>query len=203
MSYEPDGPQNRMFGRSPSMKGRSKFEDSPIVNFVFEHMLHLLDSPARRWFKDPVKTLRAAGVRPGLEVLEVGCGTGFFTIPAAEMVGDDGCVHAFDIHPLAVEQTAAKMSDARLRNVRLTKTDALETGLPDESYDLILLFGVIPAPVLPLNKLLPEMHRLLRPGGSMAVWTGLPLWSPRQVTKGGLFTHVGKRNWVHNFTRNG
>jgi ubiquinone/menaquinone biosynthesis C-methylase UbiE len=202
MSHVTDKNQS-MFGRNLSRKGRSKFEDSPIVGFVFKHMLHLLDSPVRRWFNDPVKTLEAAGVRPGLEVLEVGCGTGFFTIPAAEMVGDEGRVHAFDINPLAVEQTAYKIRDACLRNVRLTKTDALDTGLPDESYDLILLFGVIPAPVLPLNKLLPEMHRLLRPGGSMAVWTGLPIWSPRQVTKCGLFTHVGKRSGVHSFTRKG
>lgn len=183
------------------MKGINNFENSPIVKFVFKNMLHLLDNPVRRWFNDPVKTLEAAGVRSGLDVLEVGCGTGFFTIPAAEMVGDEDCVHAFDIHPLAVEQTAKKLQDAGLRNVRLTKNDALETGLPDECYDLILLFGVIPAPVLPLNKLLPEMHRLLRPNGSMAVWTALPLWSPRQVTKSGLFTHVGKRNGVHNFKR--
>ena len=197
------GKRPNVFGRNSSRKGISRFEDSPIVGFAFKHLLHLLDSPVRRWFNDPVKTLEAAGVRPGLKVLEVGCGTGYFTVPAAEMVEDEGRVHAFDIHPLAVERTAQKISDASLRNVRLTRTDALDTGLPDEGYDLILLFGVIPAPVLPLNKLLPEMHRLLRPGGSMAVWTGLPLWSPRQVTKCGLFTHVGKRSGVHNFTRNG
>ena len=191
-----------MSGRSPSLK-RSKFEASPIVNFIFEHGLHLLDSPVRRLFNDPVKTLKAAGVRPGFEVLEVGCGTGFFTVPAAEMVGVGGTVHAFDIHPLAVEETSKKTRESGLKNVELTKTDALDTGLPDESYDLILLFGVIPAPVLPLNKLLPEMHRLLRPGGSIAVWTGLPLWSPRQIIKSGLFTPAGKRNGVYIFTRNG
>jgi len=202
MSLETDK-HEQVFGRNLSEKGKNKFEDSPIVGFAFKHLLHLLDSPVRRWFNDPVKTLEAAGVRPGLEILEVGCGTGYFTIPAAEMVGDKGRVHAFDIHPLAVEKTTTKIRDASLRNVRLTRTDALDTGLPDVSYDLILLFGVIPAPVLPLNKLLPEMHRLLRPGGSMAVWTGLPLWSPWQVTKSGLFTHVGKRSGVHSFTRNG
>jgi demethylmenaquinone methyltransferase/2-methoxy-6-polyprenyl-1,4-benzoquinol methylase len=203
MSERTDKTQVHMPSRNTSDGRRSTFVDSPIVNFVFEHMLHLLDSPFRRRFNDPVKTLKTAGVRPGLEVLEVGCGTGFFTIPAAEIVGDEGCVHAFDIHPLAVEETAEKIRDACLSNVKLTQTDALDTGLPCESYDLILLFGVIPAPVLPLNKLLPEMHRLLRPGGSMAVWTGLPLWSPRRVTKSGLFTHAGKRDWVHSFKRNG
>ena len=104
------------------MDGRVKFEDSPLVNFVFKNMLHFLDSPVRRWFNDPVKILKASGVQPGLHVLEVGCGTGFFTIPAAEMLGDRGIVHAFDIHPLAVEQTAEKIKDAGLGNVKLTKT---------------------------------------------------------------------------------
>ena len=203
MSDKPDGPRNHMPDDVASMKEGSKFEDSPEVNFFFEHMLHLLDSPVRRLFNDPVRTLKAAGVRPGFEVLEVGCGTGFFTIPAAELVGEEGSIHAFDIHPVAVEETSKKIRRARLENVRLTKTDALDTGLRDKNYDLILLFGVIPAPVLPLNRLLPEMHRLLRPGGSMAVWTGLPLWSPRQVTKGGLFTHTGKIHGVHSFKKTG
>lgn len=181
----------------------TEFEDSPLLKLVYRNMGFFLDNTIRRWLNDPVKTLEAAGIRSGMDVLEVGCGSGYFTVPAAEMIGDEGCVHAFDVHPLAVEQTAERIRSAGLRNVRLTKTDALGTGLPCESYDMILLFGVVPAPVLPLDKLLPEMHRLLRPGGSMAVWTGLPLWSPRAITRGGLFTHFGKRNGVHIFTRNG
>jgi hypothetical protein len=52
----------QVFGGGPSGKGRSRFEDSPIVGFAFKHMLHLLDSPVRRRFNDPVKTLEAAGV---------------------------------------------------------------------------------------------------------------------------------------------
>ena len=179
------------------------FEESPIVNFVFTHLLPLLDSPVRRWYNDPEKTLTGAGIKPGLVVLEVGCGSGFFTVPAAEMVGEKGLVHAFDIQPIAVEKTTKKIRDTNLKNVKITKTDALDTGLPSESYDLVLLLGVIPAPVLPLDKLLPEMHRLLVQDGTMAVWTGVPFWSLRTVTKSGLFTHIGKSNGVHTFKRAG
>jgi len=203
MSDKPYRPRTHTQDDGTSLKGGSKFEDSPVVNFLFEHFSHLLDSPVRRLFNDPVRTLEAAGVQPGLEVLEVGCGTGYFTVHAAEMVGDGGTIHAFDIHPAAVEETSKKIRQARQDNVKLTKTDALDTSLLDRSYDLILLFGVIPAPVLPLNKLLPEMHRLLKEGGSMAVWTGLPLWSPRHITRSGLFIHIRKRNGVHTFKKAG
>jgi len=38
------------------------------------------------------------------------------------------------------------------------------------SIDKVLLFGVIPFPLLPLNRLLPEMHRVLKPEGVFAAW---------------------------------
>jgi len=45
---------------------------------------------------NPVKTLETANVRPGQMILEVGCGTGFFTIPAAQIVGNEGKIIALD-----------------------------------------------------------------------------------------------------------
>jgi len=179
----------------------TEFEDSPLLKFIYKNMGCFLDNPIRRWFNDPVKKIKAAGIRSGMDVLEVGCGSGYFTFPAAKLVGDEGCLHAIDIHPIAIETFSKRIKESNLKNVILSKTDALETGLPSESYDLILLFGVIPAPVLPLERLLPEMHRLLKPEGKMAVWTAFPLWSPRSVTKYGLFTYVGDKDGVHIYTR--
>jgi demethylmenaquinone methyltransferase/2-methoxy-6-polyprenyl-1,4-benzoquinol methylase len=136
----------------------------------------------------------------GQEVLEVGCGTGFFTIPAAELVGDEGRVYAVDSHPLAIEQVAKKIRDAGLTNVRLIKADAIETGLASDCIDLVLLFGVIPSPTSPLGRLLPEMHRLLKPEGALAVWTAFPWWPPASLTKSGLFVYVGKESRVYTFS---
>jgi len=183
------------------MKTRVSFGDSPIAHFLFRLMAPVMESPLRRRFFDPVRTLKGAGIQSGQKVLEVGCGTGFFTIPAAELVGDEGRVYAIDPHPLAIEQVARKARDAGLTNVRPIKADATEAGLASGSIDLVLLFGVIPSPTLPLDRLLPEMYRLLRSEGALAVWTAFPWWSPASLTRGGLFVYVEKQSGVHTFRK--
>jgi len=72
------------------------FGNSKMLNLLFKPAGVLMGSRARRWLMDPIKTLQGAGIQPGQTVLEVGCGTGFFTIPAAELIGDEGCLIAMD-----------------------------------------------------------------------------------------------------------
>jgi demethylmenaquinone methyltransferase/2-methoxy-6-polyprenyl-1,4-benzoquinol methylase len=183
------------------MKTRASFGDSRIARFLFKLIALVMESPLRRRFFEPARTLKGAGIQAGQDVLEVGCGTGFFTITAAELVGDEGRVCAIDPHPLAIEQVARKVRDAGLTNVRLIKSDAIEAGLADDSFDLALLLGVIPSPTLTLDRLLSEMHRLLRSDGALAVWTALPWWSPASVTRSGLFFHIRKESGVHTFRK--
>jgi hypothetical protein len=52
-----------------------------------------------------------------------------------------------------------------------------------------------------LNRLLPEMHRILKPEGTLAVWPPVPGWLPGSILKSGLFSFTSKRNGVHNFKR--
>ncbi len=75
-----------------------------------------------------------------------------------------------DVSSDFIEQVSKKVKSADLKNVRIVKQDALDTGLDTASIDKVLLFGVIPFPLLPLDRLLPEMHRVLRPEGTLAVW---------------------------------
>ena len=110
-------------------------------------------------------------------------------------------MYAVDPHPLAIEQVAKKVQDAGLTNVRLIKSDATRCGLASGLINLVLLYGVIPSPTLPLDRLLPEMHRLLKSKGRLAVWTALPWWSPAFLTKNGLFAYIGKEKGVHTFRR--
>ena len=178
-----------------------KFATNAFFKFLAPVVAAVMDHPVRRRLNDPVKTLGAAGLQAGQSVLEVGCGTGFFTIPAARLVRDVGLVHSIDVYPPAIEHVAQKVQEAGLTNVKLTLADALATGLPDSSFDLVLLLGVIPSPTLPLDRLLPEMYRLLKPDGELAVWTVFSWGLCASVNRGGLFVHIGKESGVHRFRK--
>lgn len=173
-----------------------------LMNWLTKPGGWAMESPLRGWLFDAGKMLSAAGVEPGRTVLEVGCGTGFFTLPAAEMLGDTGRLIA--IEPLTdyAERVRTKTRNAGLNNVAVRQGDALETGLDDASIDIALLFGVVPFPTLPLSKLLPEMHRVLKPGGTLAVWL-FPTTAgvPTAINRSGLFTPLGKRDSVYTFKR--
>ena len=175
------------------------FANSKIGQLFIRVMATLMESRFRYRFFGPIRILKGADIHPGQTVLELGCGTGFFTTTAAQLIGNQGSLIAMDILTASVETVSKKVQAADLENARVIKGDALNTKLDDESMDTVLLFGVIPAPMLPLDRLLPEMHRILKPGGIMAVWPSS--WVTQFISQSGLFTFVSKRNGVSNFKR--
>jgi ubiquinone/menaquinone biosynthesis C-methylase UbiE len=172
---------------------------SPIGRILLRGVAAMMESRLRYKFFGPTKILDAAGIRSGMKVLEVGCGTGFFTIPAGRMLGGQGSLIAMDVLAVSVETVTKKVEEAGLSNVRVIKGDALDTKLEMESMDEIIVFGVIPAPMLAMEKLLAEMHRILRPGGVMAVWP--PSWVHRTIAKSRWFKFEGKQRSVYVYQR--
>lgn len=178
--------------------------NSKIVNLFFKPAGILMGSRLRKWLMNPVNTLKITAIQPGQTILEVGCGTGFFTIPAAKIVGDQGCIVAMDASSGFLKEVTRKVKEANIKNVRIVQKDALNTGLETASIDKVLLFGVIPFPLLPLDKLVPEMHRVLKPGATMSVWLFPPLvhnWIPKAIIRSNLFEQINKQGNVYNFSR--
>jgi len=175
------------------------FADSRIGALFIRMMGAVMESRFRYRFFGPMKILQGVNIRPGQTVLEVGCGTGFFTMTAARLIGDEGTLVAMDVLPVSVKTVSEKVRAAGLKNVCVVKGDALDTKLDTESMDVVLLFGVIPAPMIPLDRLLPEMHRILKPEGMMAVWPSS--WVLQSIHGSGLFAIIGKRNHVCRFRK--
>lgn len=109
-----------------------------------------------------------AGLAPGERVLDVGCGGGLDAFVAAAWVGPGGEVVGVDMTPEMVErarEAAAMVPQAR---VRFVLTDAERMPFAEDSFDAALSNGCLnlsPCKV----ELLAEVHRVLRPGGRLAL----------------------------------
>jgi tRNA A58 N-methylase Trm61 len=106
---------------------------------------HLLASPVRRLFHDPDKIL-APYIRPGMTVLEPGPGMGFFTLPIARMLGEQGCVYALDVQAKmldGLERRARKAGLADRIRLRLVKSDSLDAAELAGKIDVVCAFAVV------------------------------------------------------------
>ena len=140
-----------------------------MANFTFFMATILMR--IRGLFRNKKAEVLLTGAKRGDVILDYGCGIGFNTIPAAEIVGEEGTVYALDIHPLAVKAVEKKIRKKGLKNVK-TILSGLDTGLPDESVDVVLLYNVLPM-VKNRPALIKELYRVLKPGGVLSVKSGL------------------------------
>lgn len=131
-----------------------------MISFVHEILYGLL--------RNPHKILRNAGLRPGQAVLEVGCGPGFFTVPAAEIIGPEGRILAFDVNPCAVEHVQNKIDMAGVKNAQVIIADAAATKLPGHRFDLVFVFGLA-YPLGNMDEIWRELHRIIKPGGILSI----------------------------------
>jgi ubiquinone/menaquinone biosynthesis C-methylase UbiE len=145
--------------------------------------------------------LKEVGIKPGFQVLDYGCGPGSYIIPLAELVGESGKVYALDIHPLAIRKVQDIASKKQLANVETILSDC-QTGLPDNSLDVVLLYDTFHHLSDP-DGVLKELHRVLKPDGILSfsdhhmkeneIVSG--------VTNSGLFRLSGKGQRTYSFLK--
>jgi SAM-dependent methyltransferase len=127
---------------------------------------YFLVSPLRRLIENPERILEPH-VRGGMRVLEVGSGMGFFSLPLARMVGEEGRVLCLDLQPrmlAALERRARRAGLLQRIEPRRCSTDSLAITDCARSVDLAVLFHVLhEIPDAP--RALAEVQAALKPGG--------------------------------------
>ncbi|NHK30189.1 MAG: class I SAM-dependent methyltransferase [Asgard group archaeon] len=131
------------------------------ISIMHDYMYRLLMKPE--------KLLNPTGIKKDDKVLEVGCGPGFFTLPAAEIVGKDGIIYAIDINPFAIKKIEKKINKKNVTNVKPMLVNITETGLPERSIDLAFFFGVIHNLYKIIDQVLEEMDRILKKDGIISI----------------------------------
>jgi ubiquinone/menaquinone biosynthesis C-methylase UbiE len=138
-----------------------------MSNFSFKIISLMHDNPLLPIFRNPQRLLKAAVLKPGQKVLEVGCGPGFFTIPAAKIVGEEGFVYTVDVHPLAIERVKEKIEREKIKDIKPILANASDTRIPDRSIDLAFIFG-LQYIAGGLGNVIAEIQRILKPGGVLS-----------------------------------
>ncbi len=116
----------------------------------------------------PKTLLRGLGLKSGDTLADIGCGPGFFTIPAAEIVGPEGQVVAADIQGEMLTAVRVRAAEQGLHNVRLVKTSESDVPLRAAQFDVVLAAFVLHE--VPRHAtFLRKMALLLKPKGRLAV----------------------------------
>ena len=102
-------------------------------------------------------------LRPGMQLLDVGCGPGSITLGLAEVVAP-GQVVGIDIQSAQIEQARALAAARGVATVRFEVADIYGLPFPDDSYDAAFANGVLMHLRKPVRAL-AELCRVLRPGG--------------------------------------
>ncbi len=143
----------------------------------------------RFWVEAPHPIITRARLRevlrpqPGEWILEIGPGTGYYTLDLAEWVGPGGTVEIFDLQQQFLDHVASRAAERGLTNVRPTRGDATALPYEDDSFDAVVLtavLGEIPDPVAALR----EIARVLKPSGRLVV--GELFGDPHFTTLGAL-----------------
>lgn len=132
--------------QSPAVAKVKRMEEEGILEFLFEH----LPAPSE-----------------GIRLLELGCGTGLFTLPVA---GRGYRVTAVDISEGMLAELRAKAEAQSLANVTLRKADVEEIAAEDGGYDGVFGIGLLEYLQDPA-RVVAKAAELLRPGG-VAAFTG-------------------------------
>jgi SAM-dependent methyltransferase len=121
--------------------------------------------------------------RAGERVLEVGPGTGYYSLPVAEWLSPGGRLDIFDLQQQMLDHTMRRAAERGLENITATQGDARRLPYPDATFDaayLTLVLGEIPDQ----DQALRELARVVKPGGRLVV--GELFGDPHWVSPGRL-----------------
>ena len=133
---------------------------------------HKHHGKSSREILNAMEVLEAITPEIGDKFLDAGCGDGYISIEASNIVGDQGKVYALDVYPESIETVKKEIKDRKLENVDAILADITNTiPLDSSSIDIVLMANVLHGFVAggEVGDVMSNIVRLLKPDGIFAV----------------------------------
>ena len=120
---------------------------------------------------------------PGERLLEVGPGTGYYSLPVAEWLAPGGRLDVLDVQQEMLDHTLRRAGEDGIDNITPARGDARRLPYPDDSFDgayLVTVLGEIPDQ----DAALRDLRRVVKPRGRIVV--GELFGDPHMVTHSAL-----------------
>jgi SAM-dependent methyltransferase len=167
----------------------------------------------RFWVEAPHPIISRARLRqvlqpePGERLLEIGVGTGYYSLDLAEWLGPDGKLELFDLQQEFLDHVMRGAGERGLTNLVPTQGDATALPFEDDSIDAVVLTAVL-GEIPDTAAALEEIRRVLKPSGRLVV--GELFGDPHFTTLASLKAQAGDAgldyrehsgNWFGYFAR--
>ena len=121
---------------------------------------HKLDNEKRRELLPPDETLIKLGLHEGDVMADIGCGIGYFTIPASKITGNSGNIFAMDISPEMLQDVGIKIKSNNISNIEIILTEENDLKLEDNKITFAFISTVLHEADEPEN-FLKEIKRII------------------------------------------
>lgn len=129
---------------------------------------HKLDNENRRKMLPPEKTLINLGLNAGDLMADIGCGIGYFSIPASKIVGDNGKIFALDILPEMLQEVEIRAKENNCNNIKTVLTEENNLKLEEGTITFAFISNVLHE-TEELDKFLGKVKKVMNSKGKIAI----------------------------------
>ena len=104
-----------------------------------EEYIKALETPNRGEWQRPDKVIDALGIKTGQAIADLGAGSGYFTLPLSQAVGDEGTVYAIDIERGMTEYINKRASQAGIKNIKTVLAKSDDPLLSPLTVDMVFI----------------------------------------------------------------
>jgi len=125
-----------------------------------------IDEQERRQWQNPEAILFGIGLRSGFTFIDIGCGGGFFALPAASIVGEKGRVYGLDTNAKSIAGLKEQADREGLENLYLTIGGAEETIICKQCADIVFI-GIALHDFRDASRVLENARTMVKPTGKL------------------------------------